>query len=415
MTPSPSASFCCLILAACMVGFGCKPSSEQPSSDQSRKPEGTPPPLATAERAPAFSTNVGRLTFQGATPTIADLEKVVSVNFSPDGNYAYSSAWNPGRLTVLSRDDKTGELFFVQTIPESEELGGAVSLRLSHDGKYAVAAAFRANTVLLFKRDNDSGKLARLDVAREGQANVSGLKWVIRASFSPDAKFIYALADNSAALAGFRISPTEKLEFIEANFGEENCFQGARGLALSPDGKFIYVASARAGTLVVLVRDETSGKTRLHQIIRDEVENVHALAGAFSVTSSPDGNFVYVSSGRFGGDNAVSVFRKNPDGKLALVQEMVNGTPDLNNFLGGNDIIVSADGLNVYAVASVSHGLACFSRDPATGRLKLLETLLDQANQPLQGVSGVGISPDGKYVYAAAEGNNAISIFNRAR
>lgn len=392
------------LLASVAVG-GCKPAP--PSADPTSKPE-------TSGVLPR--SDIGRLIFLGSTAAHAELEKVVSVAISPDGDHAYTSGYSPGRLTVFSRDSKTGELELVQSLSASKDLLGAVSLRLNRTGTHAVATAFRANTVSLFKRDKASGKLSLSDVAREGDGKITGLRFAIGADFSPDGHFVYAIADNSAALTSFRITAQDKLEFIETNFGEANCFQGARGLALSPDGRFIYVTSSNAGTLVVLSRDPQTGKTQIHQIIRNEAEDVHGLAGAFSVAVSPDGNFVYVSAGRFQGDNAITVFRKDSVGKLKLIQSIVNDSPDLKNFIGGNSLILSPDGLNVYAVASRSHALACFTRDRASGRLKYIETLVHDSNGvgPLKGVSGLGVSPDGNHIYAAAEENDAVSIFKRA-
>ena len=97
---------------------------------------------------------------------------------------------------------------------------------------------------------------------------------------------------------------------------------------------------------------------------------------------------------------------------MKLVQELVNDEGELNDFRGGNEIIVSPDGKNVYAVASKSSTLACFAREKETGTLKLIETILDDNNR-LKAAAGLCVSADGKFVYVAAEQGNAISIFRR--
>jgi 6-phosphogluconolactonase (cycloisomerase 2 family) len=48
-----------------------------------------------------------------------------------------------------------------------------------------------------------------------------------------------------------------------------------------------------------------------------------------------DGRSVYVNSGRFEGDNAVSAFRIDDDGRLKHIQEFINGQGRLNGFEGG--------------------------------------------------------------------------------
>ena len=95
-----------------------------------------------------------------------------------------------------------------------------------------------------------------------------------------------------------------------------------------------------------------------------------------------------------------------------LVEEHLNAESDLEGFRGGNEITVSPDGKNVYAVASRSHALACFSRDVNSGQLKFLETI-ENDQERLKGAAGICVSPDGRYVYVAAEQSNAITIYRR--
>ena len=71
------------------------------------------------------------------------------------------------------------------------------------------------------------------------------------------------------------------------------------------------------------------------QVETDGVDGNNALEGAFRIACSPKGEHVYVSAGRFGGDQAVSVFAAQPDGTLKLVEEHVNDIDDLKDFQGG--------------------------------------------------------------------------------
>ncbi|MCH7800856.1 MAG: beta-propeller fold lactonase family protein [Chloroflexi bacterium] len=206
----------------------------------------------------------------------------------------------------------------------------------------AVAIAFRSQTAVLYRRDPMDGKLARLDVARNGEGEVKGLQWPVDAAFSPDSRFVYVIdsggrsgADGvrTGSVTVFRISEKGKLEFIEANTGESSCFSGARGIAIHPDGKTIVVTASSAGTLVVLDRDAKTGKTTVRQVLKDEEGDVHGLDGAMGVAVSQDGQFVYTSAGRFQGDSAVGVYKFDKAGKLALVQELMNGEEGLKHVL----------------------------------------------------------------------------------
>ena len=83
-------------------------------------------------------------------------------------------------------------------------------------------------------------------------------------------------------------------------------------------------------------------------------------------------------------------------------------------------IVVSADGKHAYVGAAndvVSH----FNRDPATGALTFSDCVTDNAavgctdivpSSPLNQLSGIGISPDGRNLYVLSDGFDSIARFN---
>ena len=365
-----------------------------------------------------------------------DLRSVTSVVVSPDGEHLYAAAWVPATISRYECDPLTGSLDHQQSMIDPDVFGGAVALRLSPDGRYAASTAFQSKAVVLFKRDPDSGVLERLDIARNGEEGVRGLNWVVDAAFSPDARFLYVIdskgsgmsaGSGGGAVTTFRITEDEELEWVATSEGVNDCFAGARGTTMGPGGDRLYVAASGAGALTVLDRDAASGALDVLQVIRDGEGIAGGLAGAMGVDVSPDGRHVYVVSGRFEGDNAVSVFESQPDGKLALVQELISGEetagsegdeilvgPDGRNaegmrgFDGGNEILVSPDGRYVFAAGTKSGTVVGFERDPDTGRLTYLQTL-DTATG---GAAGLGISPDGNALYVAAENGGGIAIYS---
>lgn len=370
----------------------------------------TEPDPAQADSAQAYD----RYTYVGSVER-GDLNGVTSVAVSPDGEHLYAAAWRPATISRYDRDPLTGDLDHQQTITDSEVLGGAVALRLSPDGRHAVATAFNSQAVVLFRRDPASGVLERLGVVWNEDNVEMGLSWPIDAAFSPDGRFVYVIDSRGpgrtsdgegGAVAIFRVTDDEELEWVATTEGVSNALANARGIDVGPDGDRIYVTSSGAGALTVFDRDEGTGAVEVRQVIRDGEGEAEGLAGAMSVAVSPDGRHVYVSSGRFGGDNAVSVFEEQPDGKLALVQEIFNGE-GMEGFEGGNEILISPDGRNVFAAATGSGAVVNFRRDAATGRLTYLQTL-DTATG---GAAGLGVSPDGNVLYVAAENSGGIAIY----
>lgn len=348
-----------------------------------------------------------------------ELTTVVRANPSADGKFVYASAWRAMAVLVFAREVKTGRLEYRQSFTSEEHLRGVTDLCLSPDGRYAAAVAFDSQTVLLFQRDSVSGQLRLVDIARNGDESGLKLSYPIAATFSPDSRFVYVVDDvgpdegkPTGSLNTFEVTKAGKLEWLVTDVGQGNYFLGAREVTASPSGKTLFVA-CRVGTVVVLERNDKSGRPRIRQVVRDEEGRVHGLEGAMSVAVSPDERFVYVSAGRFEGDDAVSVFRLEEEGSLGFVQEIRNGAGELHDFEGGNQIKVSPDGKHVYATATRSGSLACFTRDATTGKLRFLETLTDSDSTKLAGAAGVGISPGSRFIYVAAEEKKAISVFRR--
>jgi 6-phosphogluconolactonase (cycloisomerase 2 family) len=162
----------------------------------------------------------------------------------------------------------------------------------------------------------------------------------------------------------------------------------------------------------VLRRDADSGKLEVVQILTDGEDGVEAIAGAFRIACSQDGRHVYVSSGRFQGDQAISVFATQADGKLKLIEEHVNGVGDFTGFEGGNSIAISPGGTLVYAVGTMSDRLVRFQRDRETGKLTFLGSqAVGEFVTP--GAAGLCFSPDGKFVYIADENASAIVVLKQ--
>ena len=367
--------------------------------------------LVGAQEKTSPTKSAGRLKFETAV-TRDDLQGVNSVEISGDGRYLYATPWQLGAVVVFQREAGDGRLKHVQTLRDAR-LAGDTGIAFSPSGKYAVAACFNAKTAVLMSCDTNTGQLKILHAVRQGDDEVTGLDFPIDAIFSPDGRFAYVLDGTAGGIAIFKVGE-DKLEWQKYYTGKEGCLSGARGATLSPDGKLMYVAGSRANALTVLERDAEKGGLRVKQVLRDEDENVEGLAGVFGVTCSRNGEFVYTTSGRFEGDSAVSVFQRDSDGKLKLVHELIAERDELPGFLGGNRLVLSADEKGLYAVASRSGSVACFERDTKTGRIKVQEIFAGAEDKGITaGAAGVAISPDGKYVYIAAEGEATISIYSR--
>jgi len=366
--------------------------------------------LSLAGIAPA--QNQGPLQFVGVEKS-KTLDSVTSVTISSDGRFLYASAWKAKTHTVFLRDLQTGKLTSLQTINDPGVLDGATALRLSNSGKLAASAAFRSKTLTLYTRNPKTGLLSMLDVKTDRFGGVKGLSFALDAMFSTDDKHVFALNHNTG-ITSFSVSGKEgdeRLGFIGQN--QIANLTGPRGLKVHPDGRTVFAACYKSHCLYVLQRNVKTGRLTLKQALKDGENNMNGLQGCFGVAVSPQGDFVYTTSGRFGGDSSIGVFKFNSQKKtLSLVQELIQdgNSNDLPSFSGGNEIAVSPDGKSVYAVATKSGSIASLSRNVKTGKLSLLEVV---TNADVKDAAGVAVSPDSKFVYVAAEGASQIAIYRK--
>ncbi len=217
---------------------------------------------------------------------------------------------------------------------------------------------------------------------------------------------------------------------------------GAESLAVSPDGRNVYVAAASSGGVAVLRRDpvtgvltQPAGKDGCHAVDASDCRRSRETEGAYGVAVSPDGLNVYAAAFR---SNAVSAFARDPaTGLLKQLKGADGCTVEFDverdepttctegrGLASVSALTVSPDGRNVYAVADRSDAVTAFARDPATGALRQLPGLDGCSSQSgsggacaksegLDGAESIVVSPDGAFVYVAASTTGGVATFAR--
>ena len=129
---------------------------------------------------------------------------------------------------------------------------------------------------------------------------------------SPDGKSVYVTASRSKAVVVFvRDSATSRLTpngcIGNSGTGPPACIgadglKGPTGVAVSPDGKSVYVASGFNDAVVMFVRDTANGNLTPTGCIGQSdtgprtCTGIDGLRGAWDLAVSPDGKYVYVVS-----------------------------------------------------------------------------------------------------------------------
>jgi DNA-binding beta-propeller fold protein YncE len=212
-------------------------------------------------------------------------------------------------------------------------------------------------------------------------------------------------------------------------------FMGSRAIAVSPDGRNVYVASSTSDAIAVFSRDKQKGTLRQAKGVAGCIaaKGANGCATAVgldepnSVAVSPDGRNVYATS-RAG--NSVTSFLRNP--KSGALEQLpppagcisslpLPGCVPGRALLAPDVVVVSPDGTSVYAGSFFGNSVAAFARTTTGALTQLAGTAgcIAEATEgcatgiALKSVEGLAVSGDGASVYAATALSNAVVELSR--
>jgi uncharacterized repeat protein (TIGR01451 family) len=339
------------------------------------------------------------------------------------GEHLYVASRNGNAIARFSRDPGTGTLDFLGLVADGvdgvEGLAGAAGVAISPDSRHVYATGALDEAVAVFARDEVTGALTFLEVELESDPTVDGLEGASGIAVSPDGRNVYATGESDGALVVFsRDAATGSLTFVEREkdgFGgiPLQVLDGAVAVAVTPDGRQVLVAGATYDTLVVFDRDPLTGAVALAEIHRDGVAGVDGLDLAQGIALSPGGRFIYVAGLA---DDAIAVFERDlVAGTLAYVGQAKDGVAGVDGLDGVRSLAVSADGQLLLAAGYNDDAVAVFRRDGATGLLLPDGLARDgvAGSEGLDGARAVAASPDGLHLYVVGEHDDAVAAFRR--
>ena len=359
-----------------------------------------------------------KLSVQGFSAFTGGVTQAYGIALSPDGNNLYFAMQGADRLGRF-RPDGTGDLAFdgyrIDNTDGVNGLDGASEPAVSPDGKHLYVTGTFDHALATFSLDA-SGDLDFARVLLDESGGITGLRGAFGVAISADGRHLYVAADDDDSVTFFTRNATTgalaQSAVLRNGSGGVDGLDGAYDPALSPDGKNLYVTARSDHALAVFNRDADTGALTFAKAFKDGSDGVDGLEGARGLVVSPDGKNVYVASRS---DHALAVFNRDADtGALTFAKAFENGSDGLTNFLIPQYLAVSADGKNLYVTATGGEVLADFDRDAATGGLTLHE-LFDRTDTPalleLNNPRGLVLSSDGKTLYVGT--SNGIVRFSR--
>lgn len=250
------------------------------------------------------------------TGDVAGLLGASAVVLSPDGAHVYVAGTFDDSIVVFSRDSGTGALTVVGTVVDGlsdvDGLDGVQSLAVSADGAHLYAASAIDRSVAAFTRNPVTGALTFVAFYQDDQGGVDGLDGASSVAVAPDGNHVYATGAIENALVIFsRDDATGALTYLETlrdGIDGSDGLEGATGVAVSFDNRFLYVCGYFEDSLTVYDRDPLSGALAFREIQRDEFGANEGLARANALAVSPDDQHLYVAGEN---DDMVAVFMRD--------------------------------------------------------------------------------------------------------
>jgi DNA-binding beta-propeller fold protein YncE len=213
---------------------------------------------------------------------------------------------------------------------------------------------------------------------------------------------------------------------------------GSRAIAVSPDGRNVYVASSKSDAIAIFLRDPRSGALRQAKGSGGCIAAKGAsgcapaigLDGPNSVAVSADGKTVYATSRASG---SITSFRRNADtGSLrqlppssagCIAAAPIPGCVPGRGLLGADVVVISPEGANAYVGAFFGNAVATFNRNSKSGVLEQpagVAGCIAEAGAEgcatgfaLGAVEGLAAGNAGTNVYAASALSNALAVLSR--
>ncbi len=330
-------------------------------------------------------------------------------------------------------------------------LGTPTAAAVSPDGKSVYVTGSGDDAIVRFTRNTTTGVLTSAGCVDDNDTGsdtcaqtTNGLDAAVSVAVSPDGKSVYAAAFEDDAIVRFNrdtttgaLTPAGCVD--DNDSGADACAQkvdgldGAGSVAVSPNGKSVYVSSFFDEAVVRFNRNTTSGALTPAGCVDDNdsgpetcAQSTNGLAGAYSVNAGQNGSVYAVSFS----DSAIVRFNRNPTSGVLTPAGCVDDSDygydacaqNTRGLFGAASSAVSADGKSLYAASIADSAIVRFNRNTTSGALTPAGCMDDNDSGPdvcaqttngLWGADSVAVSQDGQSVYAAGFNDDAIVAMNR--
>ena len=340
-----------------------------------------------------------------AVPTDPGSIFLPDIEVSADGRYVYvlyEIGIGTDRILIYARG-ADGTLSFVDGFASD---GNAFAMALSPDGSMLYYATNNGYVGAL-RRDATTGLLTLADSDYDGSNGAGSYTNFARGvAVSPDGKNIYVTSQENAVTTFTWDAMASTLTQSDVDVTGQNglLLSNPGSILVTPDGKLVIVLSGSDNAMVGFARDLLDGSIDWVTRLVDDVGAVDGLLAAESLVAAPTGlgpggaaAVVHVASAV---DATVASFPVNPDelGPLTFGAAVETGAFP-------SSLAVSPNGERLFVADGQFRRVEAWAREAASGTLGSVRGAVESHEMGVEGLQGsnpkLAVSPDGRNVYLA--------------
>lgn len=289
-------------------------------------------------------------------------------------------------------------------------VSGPSAMAVSSNGFFAFVTNKRTNNVTAFRVSTEGALLSvPATPSNPNPASVGTAPGAL--TIAPDTKHVYVVNSGADTVTAFNIEASGALTLIPQTADNPNPVS-VRGtnpvanpaaMAITQSGKFLYVANNGSNDVMAF----SIGATGLLSLIAPSGTNTNpistSVAAPKGMAISPNGSFLYVANS---GSHTVTVFQIGANGLLTLVPPAgSNVNPVSIGSTTPNGLMVSRNGQFLYSANGGGTVSAFAIRDD--GLLTLVPSSASNLNPVSTGANttpaALTMSPDGRFLYVATQ------------
>jgi 6-phosphogluconolactonase (cycloisomerase 2 family) len=272
------------------------------------------------------------------------------VTASPDGQSVYVM----GRDVVFQFDVRPNGVLVPKSTPTVASGSGPVNLAFTPDGSSAFVPAFFDSTIWQYDVDATTGELSPKASPTIGGA--LSPNWL---TVSPDGKSAYVA---SSPVTQYDIAPgtgqlSQKNPFTVATVGSPTVFA-----VVAPNGRSVYVTAWQPYVIAQYHVDSATGA-----LSPMAPPTMSVPYGPFGIAITPDGGSLYVASFHDSQWQNGVVWQFDIQGGTGQLSPKIPAT--VSTCLRAANVVVSPDGLNAFVTPILQSGITQYDVSPSGGQL----------------------------------------------